>query len=92
MGNRALENRIKRLQDIEAQQKELEQQADAIKAEIKKEMENQGTDELHTGNFIIRWKEIISSRLDSKALKATFPDVYSQFVKETAGKRFTVVG
>jgi len=35
MGSRALENRIKRLKAIEAQQKELEQQAEAIKAEIK---------------------------------------------------------
>lgn len=92
MGNRALENRIKKLQAIEAQQKELEKQADAIKAEIKAVMEAQGADELHTGNFIIRWKEIISSRLDGKALKATFPDIYSQFAKETASRRFTVTG
>jgi len=91
MGNRALENRIKRLRAIEAQQKELDQQAEAIKAEIKAAMEAQGTDELHTGNFIIRWKEIISNRLDGKELKATFPDIYSQFVKETASKRFSIV-
>lgn len=90
MGSRALENRIRKLRNIEAQQKELEQQAEAIKAEIKKEMEAQGTEELHTGNFIIRWKDIISNRLDSKALKATFPDIYSQFMKETASKRFTI--
>ena len=91
MGNRALENRIKRLQAIEAQQKELDQQAEAIKMEIRAAMEAQGTDELHTGNFIIRWKEIISNRLDSKSLKATFPDIYSQFAKETASKRFSIV-
>ena len=47
--------------------------------------------ELETKNgFIIRWKEIISSRLDGKALKAAFPDVYSQFVKQTSSRRFTV--
>lgn len=91
MGTKAIDNRIKRLQAIEAKQKELEAQADAIKAEIKAAMEAQGADELHTGNFIIRWKDIISSRLDSKALKATFPDIYSQFIKETACKRFTVI-
>lgn len=90
MGNRAVENRIKRLKEIEAAQKELEKQADAIKAEIKAVMEAQGADELNTGNFIIRWKEIISNRLDSKALKATFPDIYSQFTKEAVSKRFTV--
>jgi len=46
MGNRALENRIKRLRAFKAQQKEL---------------------------------------------KATFPDIYSQFAKETASKRFSIV-
>jgi len=51
MGNRALENRIKRLRAFEAQQKELDQQAEAIKAEIKVAMEAQGTDELHTGGL-----------------------------------------
>ena len=91
MTERQIENRIKKLQAIEAQQKELEQQAEALKAEIKADLEEKGLQELKTKNgFIIRWKEIISSRLDGKALKASFPDIYSQFVKQTSSRRFTV--
>ena len=90
MTERMIENRIKKLQEIEAQQKELEAQAEALKAEIKADMESKGVDELKTKNFIVRWKEIISSRLDSKALKAALPDVYGQFCKPSTSRRITV--
>lgn len=90
MTERMIENRIKKLQEIEAQQKELEAQAEALKAEIKADMESKGVDELKTKNFIVRWKEIISSRLDGKALKAALPDVYGQYCKASASRRFTI--
>ena len=70
MTERMIENRIKKLRELEAQQKELEAAAEVIRAELKADLEEKGVDELKTKNFIVRWKEIISSRLDSKALKA----------------------
>ena len=90
MTDKQLDNRIKKLQALEAQQKELEKQAEAIRAEIKADMESKGEDEHNTGNFIIRWKEIITSRLDSKALKNAFPDVFDSFCKESRSRRFTI--
>ena len=90
MTNRMMDNRIKKLQAIEAQQKELEAQAEEIRAELKAELETNGEDEHNTGSFIIRWKEIISNRLDGKALKAAMPELYSQYCKQTASRRFTV--
>lgn len=57
-----IENRVKKLQTIEAQMKELEAQAEKLKAEIKADLEGKGVDELKTKNFIIYWKEIISNR------------------------------
>lgn len=91
MTEKQIENRIKKLQALEAQQKELEAQAEALKAEIKNDLEEKGVDELHTANFIIRWKEIISSRLDGKALKAAYPDIYGNFCKASTSRRFTIV-
>lgn len=90
MTERMIENRIRKLQEIEVQQKELETAADAIRAELKADLEEKGVDELKTKNFIVRWKEIISSRLDGKALKAALPDVYGQFCKTSTSRRFTV--
>ena len=90
MTDRQINNRINKLQGIEAQVKELEAQAEAIRAELKADLESKGEDEHNTGCFILRWKEIISSRLDSKALKAALPDVYGQFCKASTSRRFTI--
>lgn len=90
MTEKMIENRIKKLQTIEAQQKELDTAADAIRAELKADLEEKGLQELKTKNFIVRWKEIVSSRLDGKALKAALPDVYSQFCKASTTRRFSV--
>lgn len=90
MGERALENRIKRLKEIEQQQKTLEEQAEQLRNEIKKDMEAKGVDEIRTKSFIVRWKEIISSRLDSKALKAALTDVYAMYAKPSTSRRFTI--
>lgn len=90
MTNKQLDNRVKKLQGIEAQMKELEEQAEAIRAEIKADLESKGEDEHDTGSFIIRWKEIISRRLDSKALKAALPDVFAAYSKESSSRRFSI--
>ena len=90
MTERMMENRVKKLREIEAQQKELETAAEAIRAELKADLEEKGLDELKTKNFLIRWKEIINNRLDGKALKAALPEIYNQYCKPTSSRRFTV--
>lgn len=90
MTNKQIDNRVMKLQAIEAKQKELEEQAEAIRAEIKADLESKGEDEHNTGNFIIRWKEIVSRRLDSKALKAALPDVFTAYTRESVSRRFTI--
>ena len=88
MTERMIENRIKKLRELEARQKELEAAAEAIRAELKADLEEKGVNELK--NFILHWKEIISSRLDGKALKAALPEIYSQYCRAGASRRFTV--
>jgi len=90
MGNRALENRIMKLKEIEAAQKELEKQADAIKAEIKEMMEAQGSEEIKTKNFVVRWKVIISNKFDSKAFQSDHEALYDRYIKPAESKRFTI--
>lgn len=90
MTNRMIDNRCKKLADIENQIKALTAAADAIKAEIKADMEADSLEEIDTGKFKIRYKLVESMRLDSKALKADLPDVYSRYSKVSTCKRFTV--
>lgn len=90
MTERQIENRVRKLKELESQRKALEEQEKALKAGIKKDMESKGLEEMKTKNFVIRWKEIISNSLDSKALRASFPDICEQFTKQSASKRFTI--
>ena len=55
MGERAIENRIKKLKALEEQKKELETQIDGLQDEIKKDMEAQGVEQMQAGIFIIRF-------------------------------------
>lgn len=89
MTERMIENRVKKLSTLETQIAQLQKQADVIKGELKADLEEKGLDELKTNNFLIRWKEIISNRLDGKALKAALPEIYSQYCKPTSSWRFT---
>ncbi len=52
MSERMIENRIKKLQSIEAQQRELEAQAEEIRAQIKGHLEEKGLDELKTSTAL----------------------------------------
>ncbi|WP_434309230.1 hypothetical protein [Hominifimenecus sp. rT4P-3] len=90
MGERALENRVKKLKEIEAQVKALEEQAEALKAEIKQDMEQKGQEEIKAGSFVVRWKTIISSKFDSKTFKAEHEALYNQYARQISGRRFTV--
>ena len=91
MGERALQNRIMKLREIKAQQKALDEQAEKIRREIKADMEEKQVDEMQAGSFIIRWKTILSNKLDGKALKAALPEIYGQYCKASASRRFTIV-
>ncbi len=90
MTERMIENCINKLRELEAQQKELETAAEAIRAELKADLEEKGVDELKTKNFIVRWKEVISSRLDTTALKKALPDLDQQFTKTSTSRRFVL--
>lgn len=90
MTNRQIENRIKKLRELEEEIAQLSAEADTLRDELKKDMETKGEDEIKTPSFIVRWKTITSSRLDAKALTAALPEIAAQYTKPTTSRRFTV--
>lgn len=90
MTERRIERRLARLEELEAQIRELEKEADAIKDELKADMEAKDIEEMATSNHVIRWKEVATKRLDGKALKQAHPRIYAQFLKPSVTRRFTV--
>ena len=90
MGEKALKNRIDKLMEIETRQKALQEQADRLKAEIKADMQAKGQEELKIGDYIVRFKEILSSRFDTKAFQKDQKKLYEMYLKPAATKRFTI--
>ncbi len=67
---------------------ELEAMNDSLKADIIAIM---GSDETHTeGAAKATNKTVVSSRLDSSAIKKELPDIFSRYSTATSYKRFTV--
>lgn len=69
MGEKAIENRIRKLMALEEQKKELETQIGAMQEESKKDMEAKGVEEMQAGIFIIWFTSVLSSRFDTKRFK-----------------------
>ena len=89
MSERMIVNRVKKLKALEEQRAQLEQQIEAVKAEIQNEM--QEAEEIKAGNFLVRWTRTKTNRLDTTALKKAYADLYQQFTKQTESRRFSIV-
>ena len=69
---------------------ELEAEAEALTDKLKAAMVEQGTEALQGDGWKATWKNVTSSRFDSKAFKAAHADLYGQYSKPTTTTRFVV--
>ena len=81
-----------RLADLEKELNYLKTTRDieiaSIEDELKQAMGNEET--LIAGPFKIDWKTVISSRIDTAALKKALPEIAERFMKQTTTRRFCV--
>ena len=85
-----LETKVAELRELRRMQDELAAEIAATEDSLKAYMTANNVDTLHGPSFKITWKEVTSSRLDSKALKAAAPTIWEQFTKQTTTRRFVV--
>ena len=74
MTTNEMNNKIKELRELRRMSEELQAEIEALQDSFKAEMSAQGVDTLAGTDWKISWKEVQSSRLDSKALKASLPE------------------
>ncbi|NNV08167.1 hypothetical protein ETC03_18225, partial [Geobacillus sp. MMMUD3] len=68
-------------EEAATRRKEAENQLKAMLGEYEKAF---------AGERIITWKNVHSSRVDTKLLKAKYPEIYQEVVKETVSRRFSI--
>jgi putative phage-type endonuclease len=71
-------------------------QEEAEAAERRKEAENQlkamlgDYERAFAGDRIVTWKNVRSSRVDTKLLKEKYPEIYQEVAKESISRRFSI--
>jgi len=84
----AYESLAEELVAIKKQIKELEQLAKEKENKIKELIgENE---KAILGRYEVNWKNITSTRFDTKAFKKEYPDLYKQFARESSYRKFTI--
>ena len=83
-------SKIEALKDLESLIEEAKAEAEALRDEIKAEMLNRNTEEMEAGQYIVRWTPVLSQRFDSTAFKKVMPEVYKDFTKQIASRRFSI--
>ena len=88
MSNPNMEAKVKELMELKRMKEELEAEITAMEDEIKSVMGDEET--LFAGAFKVSWKNFISSRVDTTALKKAMPEIAAQFTKQTTARRFSI--
>jgi predicted phage-related endonuclease len=83
------EERALRIKELNQIIKPLEDEKSSLENAIKLEMED--AEEGYINNkYLIKYKTIISNRVDSKKLKKEYPDIYRAVINESVSRRFEI--
>ena len=63
---------------------------ETIKTQIRAEMAQRNTNDLQVGCHKVKLSDFTSTRLDSKAIKAVVPALFTQYSKVVTGQRLTI--
>lgn len=80
--------KVKELKELKLMAEELSAEITSLEDTIKAEMGE--AEELIAGEYKIRWTHTTSTRFDTTAFKKAAPDMYAQFTKTTASRRFSI--
>ena len=90
MSKTELISKIEALNEWEALMEEAKAEAEAIRDSIKAEMLAEDTEEMQAGQYIIRWTSVLTNRFDTTNFKKEHNDLYKQFTKQIASRRFSI--
>ena len=90
MSKQELIAKIEELNQWEALMEEAKNEAEALRDAIKAEMLQQDTEEMIIGTYIVRWTSVLSNRFDTTGFKKVHSNLYKEYTKQVASRRFTI--
>lgn len=82
------DEKLRRRMEIEELTDKLELEVKKIDQEIKVYMKD--AEMAESENFLVSWKNVLSSRIDSKRLKKEMPEIYEKYTTPVMSRRFQV--
>ena len=82
--------KIEALRELEELIEEAKAEAETLRDEIKAEMLSRNTEEMSVGQYIVRWTSVLSNRFDTTGFKKMYADLYKEYTKQSASRRFTI--
>ena len=90
MSANEITTKIEALRELEELIEEAKVEAESLRDEIKAEMMARDTEEMTIGQYIVRFTSILSNRFDTTGFKRAYGELYKEFTKQTASRRFTI--
>ncbi len=90
MSANEITTKIEALRELEELIEEAKVEAESLRDEIKAEMLSRNTEEMSVGQYIVRFTSILSNRFDTTGFKRAYGELYKEFTKQTATRRFTI--
>ena len=82
--------KVAELRELRRMAAELAEQISALENEVKAEMLRRDTDTLSGLDYKVTWKEVTSSRFDTKAFKSAYASLYTAFTRPAVSRRFVI--
>ena len=90
MSANEITTKIESLRELEELIEEAKVEAESLRDEIKAEMTARGTEEMTVGQYIVRFTSILSNRFDTTGFKRAYGELYKEYTKQIASRRFTI--
>lgn len=90
MSTSELNTTARELMSVRQMIEALEAEAQALTDKLKAAMVDQGTEVLQGDGWKATWKNVSSSRFDSKSFKADHADLYGKYTRQTTTTRFVL--
>ncbi len=90
MNKEELIGKVRELKEFKQMSDELAAEITSIEDELKAEMVAQDAEEMTVDVFKLRYKTVVSSRIDTTSLKRELPKVAERYTKQIKSRRFTI--
>ncbi|MBP3655945.1 MAG: hypothetical protein J6K32_04530 [Clostridia bacterium] len=88
MSIKELESTVHELQELRRIKEELKSEITGLEDAIKSEMGDR--EQITAGAYRIDWKAVVTTRIDTTALKKALPKIADRFMKQTTTRCFCV--